>query len=123
MYGIKKIRICAIEKENEVGMSVEGSGSITPQQRAQYKQEFAQGADLFGKSFQEYLSADNDNKKVLLKDVMDRTLQVMNETAKYVLSQKKLEQEQKLAQDYQKFIADASPENAKTLQSDIDKLK
>ncbi len=102
---------------------VEGSGAITPQQKAQYRQEFKHGASLFEKSFNEYLHADSDNKKVLLKDVMERTLQVMNETAKYVLSQKKLEQENKLEQDYQNFISNESPDSAKQLQSDIDKLQ
>ncbi|HSX03309.1 MAG TPA: hypothetical protein VLG76_01120 [Rhabdochlamydiaceae bacterium] len=102
---------------------IEGSGSITPQQKAVYKQEFVRGADLFKQSFNEYLSADNDNKKTLLKDVMERALQVMNETAKYALSQKKLEQENKLEQDFDNFISNESPESTKELQNDIDKLQ
>ncbi len=102
---------------------VEGSGSITPQEKAMYRQEFARGASLFKQSFEQYLSSDNDNKKTLLKDVMDRALQVMNETAKYVLSQKKLEQENKLEQDYGNFISNESPDTIKELQSDIDKLR
>lgn len=102
---------------------LEGLGNISPQQRAMYKQEFERGASLFKQSFEEYMSSDNDNKKTLLKDVMDRSLQVMNETAKYVLSQRKLEQENKLEEDYGNFISNESPDTAKQLKTDIDKLQ
>lgn len=101
---------------------IEGMGPISPQDKAQYKVEFERGADLFQKSFAEYQNADGP-KKDLFKDVMDKALQVMNETAKYCLSKKKQAEEMKLEQDYQNYIASGSSESSEKVQKDIDRLQ
>lgn len=54
---------------------------------------------------------------------MDRALQVMNETAKYALNQKKMDQESKLEEDYGNFVSNESPDTIKELKTDIDKLQ
>ena len=101
---------------------IDGMGPISPQDKAQYKIEFERGADLFRKSFAEYQNAEGP-KKDLFKDVMDKALQVMNETAKYCLSKKKQDLEMKLENDYQNYMSSGSPESSAKVQQDIDRLQ
>lgn len=101
---------------------VEGSGSITPEQKAIYQQEFKRGVNLFRQSLAEYQNSDG-TKKQLFKDVMDKAMQVMNETARAALSKAAQEQESKLEEDYQNYISNESPETKKQLQDDLDRLQ
>ncbi len=101
---------------------IEGGG-IPPDLRATYKQDFARGFDLFQKSLTEYKNADEINKKAKFKDVMDKTLQVMNEVARAALSDKGQLQEKELEKDYQNLIANESEQNYNKLKEDINNLK
>lgn len=101
---------------------IDGMGSISPQDKALYKQEFERGANLFQKSFAEYQNSDGPQKD-LFKDVMDKALQVMNETAKYCLSKRKQAQEMQLEKDYQNYIASGSSESSEKVKQDIDRLQ
>lgn len=102
--------------------SVEGSGSITPHQKEIYKQEFVRGIHLFKQSLAEYQNSDG-NKKVLFKEVMDKAMKVMNETARAALSKSAQEQEAQVEQDYQNFISNESPQTKKQLEDDLDRLQ
>ncbi|HSW87115.1 MAG TPA: hypothetical protein VLG49_06420 [Rhabdochlamydiaceae bacterium] len=103
---------------------IEGSGgSIPPDIKATYKQEFARSVDLFQKSLQEYEKTEEFHKKAKFKDVMDKALQIMNETAKACLSKKAQSEKTQLEKDYQNFIQHDNPETYDKLNEDIDHLK
>ena len=64
-----------------------GGVSPTPEDpRAEYKQDFSKSVDLFQKSLDGYQSSQIPKQQAMYKDVMERTLQIMNETAKLCLS-------------------------------------
>lgn len=102
---------------------IEGGGAITPELKAIYKKEFLHGVDLFKRSLIEYEKTDDENKKIKFKDVMDKALQVMNETAKLCLGKKALQQEKLFEKDYQNFITNGSSESLEKLNQDINKLE
>ncbi len=99
------------------------SGSSPEDPRAVYKQDFAKSVDLFQKSLDGYQSSQIPKQKEMYKDVMDRTLQIMNETAKLCLSKNAQVQEKTLANDYQDFLSNDTPAAVQKLNSDIDELK
>lgn len=99
------------------------SGKINPQQQEVYKQEFAQGADLFQKSLAEYQNSNIPAQKEAFKDVMQKAMQVMNETAKLCLSKEAQKKEEQVNANFQNFQAQESPENIKDLSKSIQQLK
>lgn len=101
---------------------VDGESAIPPQMRAIYKQEYTEGVNLFQQSLQDYQGAES-HKKALLKDVMNRALQVMNETARACLNKQAVAQNDKVAKDYQGYISNESPTGYNKLKTDIDDLK
>lgn len=104
--------------------SVQGSGGNIPEQNiAQYKAQFAQGLNLFEKSLDEYQKASEVHKKAKFKDVMDKALQVMNETAGATLEKQGKQIEEKLNTDYNSFIAKESQEGYLAINRDISALK
>lgn len=100
-----------------------GQGPISPELRATYKQEFAHSVDLFKRSLTEYENAHEAHKKDMFKDVMAKALNVMNETAQQALNKSALNQKTQLEQDYQNFLANATPENTQKLNKDIQSLE
>jgi len=104
-------------------MGIEGQGNITPEMRATYQQQFSRSVDLFQKSLAEYEKADEQHKKDKFKDVMDKSLNIMNQTAKAAMSSSAQKQEKKLESDYQNLMANHSSENLAKVQKDIENLK
>jgi hypothetical protein len=104
-------------------VEVQGSGAVPPEWRAQYKQDFSRSVDLFQRSLEEYEKADEVHKKAKFKEVMDKALQVMNETAKGALSTEAEKQKEQLEKDYQHFIAQNTPENYQKVTEDVADLK
>ena len=98
-------------------------GNVPPQDRALYKQDFAKSVDLFKQSLDAYGTSQIPEQKAKYKDVMDRTLQIMNETAKLCLSKGAQNQEKTLATDYQNYMSHESPDGLKKLNTDIEKLE
>lgn len=102
------------------------SGERIPRDlQATYKNEFARGVKLFEESLTEYQkTSDNESaKKAKFKDVMDKALKIMNESARGFLSESGKKEETKLEKDYQSFLAQDNPENYKRLNSDIRNMK
>ena len=102
---------------------IESSGGIPPQWRDAYQKDFARSVDLFQKSLDEYYKTDDVNKKAKFKDVMDKALQIMNETARGFISKGVEEQKEQLEKDYQSFNDHESPTDQQKLNKDIDRLK
>lgn len=83
---------------------VEGPGEgmpISPHDRIQYEQEYRQGVDLFQRALTEYNKADEIHKKEAFKEVMDKAMQVLNETAKELKRSDLMDQNQKISQSFQ----------------------
>ncbi len=99
------------------------SGNTPEDPRAVYKQDFAKSVDLFKKSLDGYESSQIPKQKEMYKDVMNRTLEIMNETAKLCLSKNAQVQEKNLASHYQDFLSKETPEAVQKLNTDIDQLK
>lgn len=98
-------------------MSIEstgGSAPLTPLQRQMYEREYREGAQLFQKAVQHYAKSDNPFQKKEFQKVMEKSLEVLNETARGLNRQALLEQNAKIAKDFASF--NSSPDDAKTVE-------
>lgn len=102
---------------------ISGSTPSPEDPRAVYKQDFAKSVDLFQQSLDGYQSSQIPKQKEMYHDVMRRTLEVMNETAKLCLSKNAQAQEKTLVKDYQNYMSNQTPDGLQKLNNDIDKLK
>jgi hypothetical protein len=101
-----------------------GPGSINPRDKKMYEQEYKQSADLFEKALGQYAKSDNPYQKAEFNDVMDRALNILNETASELMRKELKSQNDKIAQDYatfQKFPDD--PDTQEKLKHDLEKAK
>jgi hypothetical protein len=85
-----------------------------------YKDEYQHGVDLFQRALTEYKTADEVHKKEAFRHVMDKALQVLNETAQGMKRQDLLEQNQKIATDFQTYQHNPSTEAEQQLKQDLD---
>src|SRR6185503_4704072 len=95
---------------SEIHDSGPDTGPITPTPREQkmYEQEYKHGADLFQRALEEHAKSTNIYQQKEFKEVMDKALNVLNETAKE-LKQKQLEnQNQQIVKDYDAYQTDHS---------------
>lgn len=74
---------------------------ISPRDRVQYEQEYRRGVDLFQRALTEYSKTDEIHKKDAFREVMDRAMQVLNETARELKRSDLMDQNQKIAQSFQ----------------------
>ena len=91
----------------------------------QYITEFKKSAHLFEDALKEYQQtpADEVVKRQAFKEVMDRALQVMSETAMETCRKSNQQQlEKKLEEDYQKFEKDYNDKNKEALNKDYENL-
>lgn len=100
------------------------SGPLGPREKKMYEEEYKQSADLFKRALSQYNKSDNMYQKAEFKDVMDKAMNVLNETA-HELMRKELEaQNQKIAADYQNFQKyPGDPDTIQKLNKDLDKAK
>lgn len=103
---------------------ISGSGAIGPRDKKMYEQEYKQGADLFKRALDQYVKSDNPFQQAEFKDVMDRALTVLNQTASELM-RKELESNNKaISRDYatfQKYPED--PDTIAKLNKDLDQAK
>ena len=82
---------------------VEGAGSFSPEQIAQYKKEVSKVVELFEKSLDEYEKTTAFHKREKLRDVMDKSLSVVHDISQEVLKEELAKLESKLSRDYKDF--------------------
>src|SRR5580698_4938248 len=103
----------------------EGPGSPhTPREIREYEQEYKESAQLFQNAVQHYASSDNPYQKKEFQEVMDKALQILNETACELKRQKLFDQNAKIEKDYASF--NQSPDDEKAiaqLSKDLEKAK
>ena len=103
--------------------NIEGDRPQAPQMREVYKQECSRGVTLFQETLQAYQKSQIEAQKEQYKDVMEKALQIIRETAAQCLSKEMQKEENTLEKDYQKFVADPSPDNLNKLSSDLQHFK
>lgn len=100
-----------------------GDKNISPQLQETYRNEYARGVTLFKNSLTEHQKAEDGPKKDKFKDVMDKALNIMNESARGFLSTKGQADQKVLQQDYQTYLANHDANSYQKLNKDIDNIK
>lgn len=100
-----------------------GQPQPSPEELERYKKDYNEGLKLFQNAFQEYTKPDVEaHKKAKLQDVMDKALNVMNETACVAISEGKQKKEAELNAHYQAFVDNPTPENQQKVAEDLSAL-
>ena len=81
----------------------EGPSPMSPHDRVLYEQEYRRGVDLFQRALDQYSKADEIHKKDAFREVMDRALQVLNETARELKRGDLMTQNQKISKDLESY--------------------
>lgn len=103
---------------------ISGAGSVGPREKKMYEQEYKHSADLFKRALDQYAKSDNPYQKAEFKDVMDKALNVLNETASELMRKELANQNEVISKDYATF--QKYPEDQDTLDKlskDLDKAK
>ena len=98
---------------------IDAGAPLTPHVRDTYRKQCERGVALFQKTLEEYQQSELPAQKEKYKDVMGKAMLVIQETAAKFLSQELQKQQQGIEKDYEKFIANSSPENLNKLQKDL----
>ncbi len=99
---------------------VQSGGSVPPEWRAQYKQQFTESVTLFQESLAAFKNSQLPQQKEKFKDVMKQALTIMNETSKDVLAHQRTAQ---LKADYDNFTKQTNDDNYHKLQTDLEQIK
>lgn len=100
-----------------------GAGPVGPQDKKLFEQEYKHGADLFQRALQEYAKSNDMYQKEEFKEVMDKAMLVINETAKELKRQELLKQSRQIEEDYKAYQANPTPEAQKKLNADLEQAK
>lgn len=101
-------------------------GNIDPSHRGvppTYKQEFETGLELFRNSLLQYSKATEPHQKDAFKQVMQKALAIMNQSAKASLGPSVQNMQHQLEVDFQNFLSHEDSESRQKLLSDIQDLK
>ena len=101
------------------------TGSTGPRGDKQtYEQEYKHSAYLFQRALDQYNKSDNPYQKTEFKDVMDKAMNVLNETAHGLMRKELEEQNKKIANDYENFQKyPGDPDTIEKLNNDLDQAK
>jgi hypothetical protein len=97
---------------------------MTPRETKMYEQEYKHGVQLFQKALGSYVNSENPSQREEFHQVMDKAMQVLNETAKGLNRKHLLDQNAHIASDYAAF--NQKPEDHSTfdkLKRDLDQAK
>lgn len=93
---------------------------ITARDKELYKEEYHHGVDLFKRALNEYSAADEVHKKDAFREVMDRALQVLNDTARGLKRTDLLAQNSKIREDFDSYQASQKDTEKNQLVNDLD---
>ena len=96
-----------------------GVGPVSPQDKKAYELEFKQGLSLFQRALDDYSHSENMFQKAEFKEVMEKAMQVLKETASALQKKDLLEQTGKLEKDFGVFEEQESPATMAQLQQDL----
>lgn len=102
---------------------VGGLRHITPQDRAMYQEEYKHGIDLFQRALNEFSSAHEIHKKEAFRQVMDRALQVLNDTARGLKRQDLLEHNKTIGEDFKSYQKTQDDAHKAKLTNDLEQAQ
>lgn len=104
-----------------------GSDDLSPisanQKRKMYESEYKHAADLFERTLNAHAKSDNPYQKEAFRKVMDKSLEILKETASELRRQKLLEQNQQIEKDYAAYQQDESKSAKTKLEHDLERAK
>lgn len=104
-----------------------GVGPLSPKDRKAYEAEYKQGVDLFSRALDDYshskLKSMEMFQKAEFKKVMEKAMQVLQETASELQKKELLKHNETLAKDLAAFEENDSATNLSQLKKDLDSLK
>jgi hypothetical protein len=101
----------------------DGAMPLKPEDKKAYEAEYRQGLDLFKRAMTEYGNADEIHKKEAFKEVMERALQVLNETARELKRPDLMTQNQQIAHDLETYENAGDKDSKSQLAQDIKQAK
>ncbi len=106
---------------DRIGNEGETPSILPRQERKMYEAEYKRAADLFERSLEKYSESDNKYQRAEFKKVMEKSLQVLNDTAIELRRKDLLSQNSQIEKDYTAFQADDT--KSTKLKTDLDKAK
>ena len=103
--------------------NVQGPSPLRPEEKKEYEQEYQHGADLFQRALDQYAKSNNIYQREEFKEVMDKALQVLNETARELKKKALKQQNQLIENDYRAYQSNPSNATQKKLNDDLEKAK
>jgi hypothetical protein len=100
----------------------EGFGH-TPREIREYEKEYKESAELFQEAVQHYAKSQNPYKKKEFQEVMDKALNILNETARELNRQNLLDQNAQIEKDYAKFNKSPDKKAIDQLNKDLEQAK
>ena len=97
---------------------------LTPRETKMYEQEYKHSAELFQQALQSYTTSDNPYQQKEFQNVMDKAMDVINNTARELNQKPLLAQSSKIQKDYDAFTD--KPEDKATvnqLNQDLDQAR
>lgn len=100
-----------------------GMRPLTPQDKRAYEAEYRHGVDLFKQALDDYSHSKNMFQKAEFKDVMEKAMKVLNETAAELQRKELLKQNDLLSQDLSTLGEKDDPTSVAQLKKDLDQAK
>jgi len=101
-----------------------GGEPISPRDKELYEQEYIHGTKLFQRALDDYAKSDNPFQKEEFKEVMDKAMNILNETASELKKKSLTAQNEKISQDYEAFKQEPTNQQAREkLNQDLEKAK
>jgi hypothetical protein len=88
-----------------------------------YQSDYKQSVELFEKSFQGMQNSDLDVQRDKFKQVMQESLQTMQESANAMLNQKLADLKSNLDRDLNTYLDSPTAENKEKVERDIQQIK
>lgn len=106
-------------------MSSVGDTPIPPNPEDQklYKQEYVHGLDLFQRALEQHAKAEEVHKKAAFEEVMERALQVLNDTARGLKREDLQSQNQQIGKDLKAYEDKSDDATRQALAKDLQRAK
>ncbi len=95
-------------------------GPLSPKERKEFEEEYRHGTDLFKRALNEYSESTNMFQKEEFKEVMEKAMQVLNETARELKNKELLNKNRQIEKDFSDYQQHQSLEHKNKLVTDLD---
>lgn len=98
-------------------------GPMSPRTRKLYEEEYKQGTNLFEKALNQSCRSSYPAQQQQFKEVMEKAMEVLNQTAGQLKRKDLLKQNQKIEEDFQAYRKDPSQKHVQALKHDLEQAK